>query len=72
MMRDDVRLHAALIGQQGSRARLNTPARVIDLDALEHNIAAMAAFALARAEPSPSGRFVPHTGWTWRKFERSL
>ena len=48
MMRDDVRLHAALIGQQGSRARLNTPALVIDLDALEHNIAAMAAFAAAR------------------------
>ena len=47
-MRDDVRLHAALIGQQGSRARLNTPALVIDLDALEHNIAAMAAFAAAR------------------------
>ncbi|MBC7784585.1 MAG: DSD1 family PLP-dependent enzyme [Burkholderiales bacterium] len=44
-MRDDMRLHAGLIGQQGSRAHLNTPALVIDRDALEHNIAAMAAFA---------------------------
>jgi len=47
-MRDDERLHAGLIGQQGSRARLNTPALVIDRDALGHNIAAMAAFAAAR------------------------
>ncbi|THD37497.1 MAG: DSD1 family PLP-dependent enzyme [Sphingomonas sp.] len=40
-------LHAHLIGQPGSRARLNTPALIIDLDALEANIAAMAAFGRA-------------------------
>jgi 3-hydroxy-D-aspartate aldolase len=38
-------LHAHLIGRQGSRAALNTPALVVDADALERNIAAMAAFA---------------------------
>ncbi len=46
-MMDDARLHAHLIAQQGSRAALNTPALVIDRDALERNIAAMAAFAAA-------------------------
>jgi D-serine deaminase-like pyridoxal phosphate-dependent protein len=40
-------LHERLIGQQGSRAELNTPALVIELGALERNIAAMAAFARA-------------------------
>ena len=39
------RLHAHLIAEPGSRERLNTPALVLDLDALERNIAAMAAFA---------------------------
>lgn len=38
-------LHAHLIGRQGSRGALNTPALVIDTDALDRNIAAMAAFA---------------------------
>jgi D-serine deaminase-like pyridoxal phosphate-dependent protein len=38
-------LHAHLIGRQGSRAALNTPALVVEVDALERNIAAMAAFA---------------------------
>ena len=33
-----------MIGQPGSRERLNTPALIVDLDALEANIAAMAAF----------------------------
>lgn len=47
-MHDDTRLHAGLIGLKGSRACLNTPALVIDRDALTHNIAAMAAFAAAR------------------------
>ena len=41
-------LHQHLIGQQGSRAALNTPVLVIELDALERNIAAMAAFAAER------------------------
>ena len=41
-------LHEHLIGRQGSRGALNTPALIVDLPALERNIAAMAAFA-ARA-----------------------
>ncbi len=40
-------LHQHLIGQQGSRRDLNTPALVVDADALERNIAKMAAFAKA-------------------------
>lgn len=43
----DIDLHRHLIGQQGSRAALNTPALVVDLDALERNIGAMATFARA-------------------------
>ena len=38
-------VHRHLIGQQGSRAALNTPALLVDLDALDRNIAAMAALA---------------------------
>jgi D-serine deaminase-like pyridoxal phosphate-dependent protein len=38
-------LHGHLIGRQGSRADLNTPALIVDVDALDRNIAAMAAFA---------------------------
>jgi 3-hydroxy-D-aspartate aldolase len=38
-------LHGHLIGRQGSRADLNTPALIVDLEALDRNIAAMAAFA---------------------------
>jgi 3-hydroxy-D-aspartate aldolase len=38
-------LHAHLIGRQGSRSALNTPALVVEVDALERNIAAMAEFA---------------------------
>ena len=41
------RLHGHLIGQQGSRRSLNTPALVLDLDMLERNIAEMANFAKA-------------------------
>ena len=37
----------ALIGRAGSRAALDTPALIVDLDALERNIAAMAAAARA-------------------------
>ncbi|MGA0602128.1 DSD1 family PLP-dependent enzyme [Caulobacter sp. KR2-114] len=40
-------LHQHLIGRQGSRRDLNTPALVVDADALERNIARMAAFAKA-------------------------
>lgn len=39
---NDHELHAHLIGQQGSRAALNTPVLVLDVDALDRNIAAMA------------------------------
>jgi 3-hydroxy-D-aspartate aldolase len=42
---DDLRLHESLIGRTGSRAALNTPALVIDRDALDRNIERMAAFA---------------------------
>jgi D-serine deaminase-like pyridoxal phosphate-dependent protein len=42
-MTTDRDLHAHLIGQQGSRADLNTPVLVLDADALDRNIAAMAA-----------------------------
>lgn len=48
-MPTDIDLHRLLIGRQGSRAALNTPALVLDRDALERNIAAMAAFARANA-----------------------
>jgi D-serine deaminase-like pyridoxal phosphate-dependent protein len=41
-MTDDLTLHAHLVGRQGSRADLNTPVLVLDGDALERNIAAMA------------------------------
>jgi D-serine deaminase-like pyridoxal phosphate-dependent protein len=40
---NDIELHARLIGQQGSRAALNTPVLVLDIEALDRNIAAMAA-----------------------------
>ena len=45
---DDYALHAPLIGQQGSRAALNTPVLVLDREALDRNIATMAALAKAR------------------------
>src|SRR3546814_17291414 len=41
-MNDDRTLHAHLIGRQGSRADLNTPALILDVDALDRNIAALA------------------------------
>ena len=40
-------LHGHLIGQQGSRRSLNSPALVLDLDMLDRNIAEMASFAKA-------------------------
>ena len=39
------RLHAQLIGQPGSRDRLNTPVLILDLAAFERNVARMADFA---------------------------
>ncbi len=47
-MTDDLTLHAHLIGRQGSRADLNTPALVLDIEALDRNIAAMAARVAAK------------------------
>ncbi len=44
----DRRLHGDLIGKQGSRRSLNTPALVLDLDALDRNIATMAKIAGAK------------------------
>ena len=41
----DEQLHSVLTGQPGSRAALNTPVLILDLDALERNIALMAARA---------------------------
>src|SRR5919198_1016148 len=41
------KLHRHLIGQQGSRRSLNTPALVLDLEMLDRNIAEMANFAKA-------------------------
>lgn len=40
-------LHAHLIGRQGSRRALNTPALVVDVEALDRNIARMADVAAA-------------------------
>jgi 3-hydroxy-D-aspartate aldolase len=45
---DDHALHDHLIGQQGSRAALNTPVLVLDIDRLDRNIAAMQAKVAAR------------------------
>lgn len=41
------RLHGHLVGRQGSRADLNTPALILDRTAFEANVVAMAAFAKA-------------------------
>jgi len=46
-MMEAERLHRHLIGQQGSRRSLNTPALVLDLEMLDRNIAEMASFANA-------------------------
>jgi 3-hydroxy-D-aspartate aldolase len=46
-MTDDLRLHGSLIGRAAARDRLNTPALVLDRDALDRNIARMAEFARA-------------------------
>jgi len=47
-MTTDRDLHAHLIDQQGSRADLNTPVLVLDVEALDRNIAAMAALVARR------------------------
>jgi len=44
-MSNDLALHRHLIGSRNSRKALNTPVLVLDRDALERNIAAMATFA---------------------------
>ncbi len=45
---NDRELHTHLIGQQGGRKSFNTPVLVIDLDALDRNVAKMAVFAKER------------------------
>ncbi len=45
MVVTDESLHRRLVGQPGGRALLNTPVLVVDLPALDRNIARMAAFA---------------------------
>jgi 3-hydroxy-D-aspartate aldolase len=47
----DEAMHGHLIGRNGSRRDLNTPVLVVDLDALERNIARMAQWAAKRALP---------------------
>lgn len=47
-MLDELRLHQALLGRTGSRRELNTPALVIDREALDRNIRKMAAFAKSK------------------------
>lgn len=47
-MSEDLRLHGDLIGRQGSRQDLNTPVLVLDVDALDRNIARMAELAKAK------------------------
>ncbi len=44
---NDQQLHGHLIGRQGSRRDLNTPVLLVEIDALDRNIARMAAFAQA-------------------------
>ncbi len=44
---NDFELHGHLVGRQGSRRDFNTPVLVVELGALDRNIAAMAAFARA-------------------------
>ena len=47
-MTTDRELHDHLIGRQGSRADLNTPALILDVDALDRNIGRMAALVAER------------------------
>ncbi|HET6525317.1 DSD1 family PLP-dependent enzyme [Sphingopyxis sp.] len=47
-MTTDRELHEHLIGRQGSRADLNTPALVLNVDALARNIEAMAALTASK------------------------
>lgn len=47
-MQDELRLHQSLLDRPGSRADFNTPVLVIDREALDRNIARMAAFAQRR------------------------
>ena len=44
----DSALHAHLLGQPGSRRRLNTPCLIVDIDALDRNISGMADWARTR------------------------
>jgi 3-hydroxy-D-aspartate aldolase len=47
-MHPSLAFNRSLLGQAGSRRRLDTPALVLDLDAFDHNVATMAALARER------------------------
>ncbi|HEX5080206.1 MAG TPA: DSD1 family PLP-dependent enzyme [Geminicoccaceae bacterium] len=47
-MHPSLAFNHSLLGQAGSRRRLDTPALVLDLDAFDHNVATMAALARER------------------------
>ena len=46
-MSNDLQLHGSLVGHAGAREQLNTPALIVDREALDRNIARMAAYARA-------------------------
>jgi len=48
-MHPSLAFNQSLLGQAGSRRRIDTPALVLDLDAFDHNVATMAALARERA-----------------------
>ena len=60
-MNDDRTLHAHLIGRQGSRADLNTPALILDVDVLDDAIQMHGALGYSEDKPFS----------TWYRFARS-
>jgi 3-hydroxy-D-aspartate aldolase len=66
----DQDLHGGLIDQPGSRRDLNTPVLVLDLDALNRNIQAMAAFAAGRGvQLRPHAKTHKSVEIAWRQIE---
>ena len=69
----DQRPNHKLIGVEGSRQRLATPALVLDPDAFESNIATMAEWAKARLNPELRKWFEKEEAWyKQRLYEESL
>ncbi len=54
--------NAHLIGEPGSRARLCTPALLLELEAFEHNLATMAAFCRRAGRGAAAARQDPQVG----------